>query len=312
MVRRAFRGAFSPDELDDIYASAWVGTLRALADRHAKLADDEIRSYVLTAVANQAGKELRRRKRKPTAPLELVGAVADHGDSPEELASSAEQSRVTRDLLASLPPQAARRDVASLRVGPRAEPGMRADQGSFTARVSQGDHARCRRAHRTDAGRRARKLVQRSRAGAEGVCRRSRRCRPSAAGAGPPRSLSALLRVRRSARRSPPRRGRSGGGHRGNRRHRRPPRAWRPARRPRRTRGGTRLQGRLRGCRGRRQSARDGGRGPRSGCRRRRHPGEARRDRHGGQDRARLRRWRGGGDGMRCGGCGSVRALRSG
>ena len=79
MVRRAFRGAFSPDELDDIYASAWVGTLRALADRHAKLADDEIRSYVLTAVANQAGKELRRRKRKPTAPLELVGAVADHG-----------------------------------------------------------------------------------------------------------------------------------------------------------------------------------------------------------------------------------------
>ena len=117
MVRRAFRGAFSPDELDDIYASAWVGTLRALAERQAKLGDDEIRSYVLTAVANQAGKELRRRKRKPTAPLELVGAVADDRDSPEELASSAEQSRVTRDLLASLPRTAARGDVAALRLG---------------------------------------------------------------------------------------------------------------------------------------------------------------------------------------------------
>ena len=31
MVRRAFRGAFGPDELDDIYAGAWVGTLRALS-----------------------------------------------------------------------------------------------------------------------------------------------------------------------------------------------------------------------------------------------------------------------------------------
>src|SRR5688500_304034 len=58
MVARAFRGAFCRDELDDIYASAWVGTLRALAGRHAGLTDDEIRSYLLTAVANQAGKEL--------------------------------------------------------------------------------------------------------------------------------------------------------------------------------------------------------------------------------------------------------------
>ena len=77
MVRRAFRGAFGPDELDDIYAGAWVGTLRALADRHAELADDEVRSYVLTAVANQASKELRRRRRKPTAPIEAVGPVPE-------------------------------------------------------------------------------------------------------------------------------------------------------------------------------------------------------------------------------------------
>ena len=120
MVRRAFRGAFCGDELDDIYASAWVGTLRALAERQADLDDDEIRSYVLTAVANQAGKELRRRRRKPTAPLELVGSVPDQGDTPEERAASGEQSRVTRDLLASLPPR--RRAVMLLRYGWGLEP----------------------------------------------------------------------------------------------------------------------------------------------------------------------------------------------
>lgn len=120
MVRRAFRGAFCADELDDIYASAWVGTLRALASRHAQLDDDEIRSYVLTAVANQAGKELRRRRRKPTAPLELVGSVADQSDTPEERAASLEQSRVARDVLSSLPPR--RRAVMMLRYGWGLEP----------------------------------------------------------------------------------------------------------------------------------------------------------------------------------------------
>src|SRR3954464_5345469 len=72
MVRRAFRGGFSPDEIDDIYSGAWLGVLRALATREEKLSDDDVRSYVLTAVANQASRELRRRRRKPTAPLELV------------------------------------------------------------------------------------------------------------------------------------------------------------------------------------------------------------------------------------------------
>ena len=120
LVRRAFRGAFSADEIDDIYSGAWVGTLRALADREAGLSDEEVRSYVLTAVANQAGKELRRRRRKPTAPLELVGPVPDLAETPEELAGGAEESRVTRDLLASLPPR--RRAVLLLRYGWGLEP----------------------------------------------------------------------------------------------------------------------------------------------------------------------------------------------
>ena len=120
MVRRAFRGAFSPEEIDDIYAGAWVSTLRALSARHHELTDEEVRSYVLTAVAHQAGKELRRRRRKPTAPLDLVGAVADTADSPDERLSGAEQSRVARDLLTTLPPR--RRAVMLLRYGWGLEP----------------------------------------------------------------------------------------------------------------------------------------------------------------------------------------------
>ena len=120
MVRRAFRGAFSDHEIEDIYSSAWVGTLRALERRHAELPDEEIRKYLLTAVANQASKELRRRRRKPTAPLELLGSVADAQGSPEERATDAERARVTRDLLASLPPR--RRAVMLLRYGWGLEP----------------------------------------------------------------------------------------------------------------------------------------------------------------------------------------------
>jgi hypothetical protein len=70
---------------------------------------------VFTAVAHQASKELRRRRRRPTAPLENVAAVADGGPSPEERADQTERSRLTRDLLASLPRR--RRAVMLLRYG---------------------------------------------------------------------------------------------------------------------------------------------------------------------------------------------------
>jgi RNA polymerase sigma factor (sigma-70 family) len=115
MVRRAYRGAFGDDELDDIYNGAWVGTLRALASRHQRLTDKEIRSYVFTAVAHQAGKEIRRRRRRPTAPLDHAAAVADGSPAPEDRAGQNEDSQVTRDLLASLPRR--RRAVLMLRYG---------------------------------------------------------------------------------------------------------------------------------------------------------------------------------------------------
>jgi DNA-directed RNA polymerase specialized sigma24 family protein len=121
MVRRAFRRAFDDDEVDDIYANAWLGTLRALAQRHERLSDEEIRKYVLAAVANHASKELRRRRRRPTTTLDAVHAVADEGLPPDERAAKLEHGRLTRDLLSTLPPR--RRAVMLLRYGWGLEPG---------------------------------------------------------------------------------------------------------------------------------------------------------------------------------------------
>ncbi len=115
MIRRAYRRAFDDHEVEDIYSNAWLGTLRALETRHEKLTDAEIRKYVMTAVANHASKELRRRRRRPTTALDTVHTVADDGLPPDESAAKREQSRLTRDLLSSLPPR--RRAVMLLRYG---------------------------------------------------------------------------------------------------------------------------------------------------------------------------------------------------
>jgi RNA polymerase sigma factor (sigma-70 family) len=120
MIRRAFGRAFSDDELEDLYGNAWVGTLRTLERRQARLSDEEIRKYVLTAVANHASKELRRRGRRPTAPLDAVGEVEDLGPAPDERASGSEEQQLARDLLVSLPPR--RRAVMLLRYGCGLEP----------------------------------------------------------------------------------------------------------------------------------------------------------------------------------------------
>ena len=121
LIRRAYGSTFGEPEIEDIYANAWLGTLRALERKAANLTDDEVRSYLLTAVANHASKEIRRRKRKPVAPLEAAGAVAEVSDSLHERAEATEARRLTRDLLASLPPR--RRAVMLLRYGWELEPG---------------------------------------------------------------------------------------------------------------------------------------------------------------------------------------------
>ncbi len=120
LIRRAYGSAFGEDEIEDLYSSAWLGTLRALERRHTEFDDDSIRSYLLTAVANQASKELRRRQRRPIAPLEAAGAVAETGATPEDTAAAREDDSVTKDVLSSLPPR--RRAVMLLRYGWGLEP----------------------------------------------------------------------------------------------------------------------------------------------------------------------------------------------
>jgi RNA polymerase sigma factor (sigma-70 family) len=115
LIRRAYGVALGDPEIEDIYSSAWLGTLRALERKQANLSDEDVRSYLLTSVANQARKELRRRRRKPVAPLEAAGSVPGDAASPEEEAQAAESRALTRDLLSSLP--ARRRAVLLLRYG---------------------------------------------------------------------------------------------------------------------------------------------------------------------------------------------------
>ena len=121
MVRRAFRGAFCEAELEDIYSSAWLGTLSALRKRDDELTDDELRRYLLTAVANHASKELRRRGRRPTSPMDAARTVSDSSvATPEEQATDREDTQVARDVLTTIP--ARRRAVLLLRYGWGLEP----------------------------------------------------------------------------------------------------------------------------------------------------------------------------------------------
>jgi RNA polymerase sigma factor (sigma-70 family) len=123
MVARAYGGALSSEEVEDVYGNAWASTLAALRGRERRLDDDELRSYLLTAVANHARKEMRRRSRKPTSELREAHAqtVSDaHQPSPEERAVGAESGSVIRDVLSSLP--ARRRAVILLRYGWGLEP----------------------------------------------------------------------------------------------------------------------------------------------------------------------------------------------
>ena len=115
MVRSAFGTAFSEDELDDFYSSAWLSTLAAFERKPRDLADDELRRYVMTAVANQASRELRRRGRKPTIPLDVAPETSDGGTSPDEAAARTERARLTREVLGSLSPR--RRAVLVYRYG---------------------------------------------------------------------------------------------------------------------------------------------------------------------------------------------------
>jgi len=118
MVARAYGKALSDEEIEDVYSAAWAATLSALRSRGESLSDEELRAYVLTAVASHASKELRRRSRKPAGSLDdgHEHSMADqHQLLPEERVIGSEARGIARDLLSSLPPR--RRAVMLLRYG---------------------------------------------------------------------------------------------------------------------------------------------------------------------------------------------------
>ena len=118
MVARAYGRALSDHEIEDVYSAAWAATLAALRTRGPAMVDGELRAYVLTAVASHASKEMRRRSRKPSSPLEgeREQLIADgHAPLPDEIVIGSEARGVARDLLTSLPPR--RRAVMLLRYG---------------------------------------------------------------------------------------------------------------------------------------------------------------------------------------------------
>jgi hypothetical protein len=94
--------------------------LGALERNPRALDDDELRRYLVTAVANHAARELRRRGRRPTVSLDSVTEKSTYGNSPEDAAASAERDRLTREILGSLPPR--RRAVLVYRYGWDLEP----------------------------------------------------------------------------------------------------------------------------------------------------------------------------------------------
>jgi len=118
MITRAYGRALSDHEIEDVYSAAWAAILSALRTRGSAMSNEELRAYILTAVASHASKEMRRRSRKPTGP---IGAEAEqvltdgHLPLPDEIALGTEARGVARDLLTSLPQR--RRAVMLLRYG---------------------------------------------------------------------------------------------------------------------------------------------------------------------------------------------------
>ena len=305
MIRRAFRGAFGDDEIEDVYSNAWLGTLRALERRHDQLSDEEIRKYVLTAVANHASKELRRRSRRPTTPLEAIHAIPDDRTLPDERAAKLEESRITRDLLATLPPR--RRAVMLLRYGWGLEPrqicglvkGL--SPRAYRKEITRGVDELTEKLRLLERGQWCADREPVLKAYAAGACR----CRAATPSAAASLALPPLPRVRRQAQRPSARhRVLARGARRGRRDRRRAVLACGPGERcgPPSARVGRQRCRRIprRRRRRRRHSSREpAGRRPRRGSRGHGCPGKARGARHGGQARRGLSWWRRGGDGLR-------------
>lgn len=113
MLQRGFGPQLDEHAREDVYANAWASSLSSLGGRIAQMTDGELRNYIFAAVTTHAGKELRRRRRKPTARVDSAVFASDDSEEPADLVERHETQRVLRDVLVSLPER--RRRVITMR-----------------------------------------------------------------------------------------------------------------------------------------------------------------------------------------------------
>ena len=82
MVARAYGKAFTDEEVPRRLLGGVDRHPLGAATRGDAMTDDELRSYILTAVASHASKEMRRRARKPAGSLD---------DAQEQVVADADQ-----------------------------------------------------------------------------------------------------------------------------------------------------------------------------------------------------------------------------
>jgi len=107
---QAYRLMGEMEGAEDATQDAFISAFRSLKSYRG----GSFRAWLLRIVTNACYDELRRRKRRPTTPLEPVDAeeeeiesprwLADPGESPEDQAERAELDRAIQNCLQDLPP----------------------------------------------------------------------------------------------------------------------------------------------------------------------------------------------------------------
>lgn len=110
VYNQAFRMMGEQATAEDAAQDAFITAFRKLSTYRG----GSFKAWLLRIVTNNCYDELRRRKRRPTVPLEPVdreneeiespGWLTDPGESPEEAAERAELSRTLQNCLENLPP----------------------------------------------------------------------------------------------------------------------------------------------------------------------------------------------------------------
>lgn len=111
LYNQAYRMMGEPDSAEDATQDAFIAAFRKLGSYRG----GSFKAWLLRIVTNLCYDELRRRKRRPTTPLEPVDNndeeiesphwLSDPGESPEQAAERAELGRALQQCLNGLPPE---------------------------------------------------------------------------------------------------------------------------------------------------------------------------------------------------------------